>query len=187
MGAYLDKQPQKGIFNALNLAVYSYVGQNPVNYNDYEGTQINPPSIYRGSGIVGVMTDFFERKSGNDKPYSFDKIKDRNFWSGGPEAMKAARLHAESNNSITLEMTMEGQRLEKLTNIVGFDITEGPWKQTSTGYATGATGFVNIFRRQVLRPGNILENQEIPILLKVNKNKYKNKKQIPTRYIDRRK
>lgn len=170
LGGYLGSQSQKGVFNPVNLAVYSYVGQNPVNYTDYEGTQINPPSIYRGSGITATMTDFFERESGNNKPYSFDKLKNRDFWSGGPEAMKAARIHAEANNSITLEMTIEGQQLEKLTEIVGFDITEHIWKQLSKGYASGATGSVHITRAEVLRPDNILENQEIPILLRIHKN-----------------
>jgi len=182
---YLGSQSRRGVFNPLNLAVYSYAGQNPVTYTDYEGFQIDPPSIYKGSGITAVMTDYFERKSGNNNPYSFDRIKNRNFWSGGPEAMKAARKHAEaSNNTITLEMTEEGKRLERLTNITGFDITEGPWKMLSKGYATGATGAVNVFRRTVLRPGNILENQEIPILMRINK--YMKKNQISTHYIDKR-
>ena len=168
-GEYLDRQPQKGVFNTLNMAVYSYVGQNPINYTDYEGFEINPPSIYRGSGITAVMTDFFERKSGNNKPYSFDHKTNRNFWSGGPKAMKAAYNHAKKFGAITLEMTMEGQRLEKLTNIVGFDVTENAWKLLSKGYATGATGVVNVFKGLILRPDNILEKQEEPIIKRVNK------------------
>src|SRR6185503_158990 len=90
----------------------------------------------------------------------------------------------EKNESITLEMTFEGQRLEKITNKLtelaekeghkneklkwmGFSITENFWKQLSKGYAKGAIGKVTaVLLRRNMRVDNIYEKDEKPLLLK---------------------
>ncbi|WP_242158318.1 SpvB/TcaC N-terminal domain-containing protein [Aestuariivivens sediminis] len=179
---YLQNKPHKGVFNPINLAGYSFAGQNPIKYTDQEGNEIVKNSVYEGSGIVRIMADYFERQSGNEKPYSFDKKKNRYFWSGGPLAMESALKSAKKNNAITLEMTLEGQNLEKLTEILGFEVTENLWKQLSSGYASGATGNVKVFRRLILREGNIWENQEMNIIFRINK-KYRRQGKIPTKIV----
>ncbi|MFH4967517.1 SpvB/TcaC N-terminal domain-containing protein [Gaetbulibacter sp. M240] len=171
---YLNTQPHKGVFNPINLAVYSFTGQNPIRYTDFEGNEIAEKSIYEGSGIVGVLTDYFERESGNNKSYSFDKIKNRYFWSGGPEPKNAALRAALAEGAFTLEMTNEGRRLEKLgsLNLLSSDVMLKLWVQHSKAFASGATGNVKVFLGEQLRKGNVWETQERGIVMRVNQKGY---------------
>ncbi|HEY6504550.1 MAG TPA: SpvB/TcaC N-terminal domain-containing protein [Chitinophagaceae bacterium] len=149
---------------------YCFSLQNPINYNDPDGrAPVTAVNRKDAGSFVKVAVDYFEDRSGTATTYSFAHLTNRVFWSGGPEAMTAAKTFAEKNNSITLEMTFEGQNLEAITaklgdNGVGFSITENFWKKISSGYAHGATGEVNVFRKEKLREGNIWEGQEQKIL-----------------------
>lgn len=61
----------------------------------------------------------------------------------------------------------EGKIKMEKNSFDAFHITEGFWKQLSTGYATGAK-IANVVRRRILRAGNIWEANEKPILEKNN-------------------
>jgi len=164
--------------------VYNYSYQNPINYIDPDGSIAKSPKLTKGSNnFVKIAAHVFE---GYSQGFSFDNQTNRNFWSGGPTAMNAAHSHATAQNrikgitdktdknaTITLEDTEVGGFLETLTGNTGFDRTEGLWGLVSKKFASGATGNTNLFKGENLREGNILENQEEPIIKRVNRNNVK--------------
>ncbi len=159
---------------------YSFSFQNPVRYNDPDGRE--PDAVINaiaGLGYVKVARDYFEGFT-QSTSYSFDHKPDRVFWSGGSVAMNTAKQYAAAHHAISLEMTQEGLRLEKMTNTLsalgkqegqsgyfGFLSTENFWKQLSRGFASGATGDVTaVLRKSAMRKDNIYEKDERPILQK---------------------
>jgi RHS repeat-associated protein len=93
----------------------------------------------------------------------------RVFWSGGDRAKQAAAAWAKANGGVTLEMTNEGRRLERVTP--GLDwLTEAlpKWQKASAFFARGASGAVHVF--QYSRPDrgmpleSIWREVEFPIL-----------------------
>jgi RHS repeat-associated protein len=159
---------------------YAFTFHNPVRYNDPDGRE--PDAVINaisGLGYVKVARDYFEGFT-QSTSYSFDNKPDRVFWSGGSVAMNTAKQFAAAHNAISLEMTQEGQRLEKITNTLselgkqegqsgyfGFLSTENFWKQISKGFAAGATGEVTaVLRKSAMRKDNIYEKDERPILQK---------------------
>jgi RHS repeat-associated protein len=158
---------------------YCYTFHNPLNYCEPDGRE--PDEVLKtisDLGFVKFAADYYNGMT-EKVSYSFDSKPNRVFWSGWPVAMNAARSFAEKNDAITLEMTSEGQRLEKLQKIMTdlgkkegntkFDyyiITDNLWKQVSKGFAGGAVGKVTaVLRRSAMRKDNIYEKDEKPKLL----------------------
>lgn len=73
-------------------------------------------------------------------------IVGRVFWSGGRDiAGKAAMDFAKAEGMQTLEMTLKGKVLEKLTDLTSYNFTKPLWDRASTSFARGAEGAVNVF------------------------------------------
>jgi YD repeat-containing protein len=95
----------------------------------------------------------------------FGKATGRIFWSGGEEAMNLAAKFGRETGGRTLEMTLPGRFLTKLTNLTSFKFTEPLWKYSSKLFANGARGEANLFLKyNRLRPNGIWNMLEKPIL-----------------------
>ncbi len=96
---------------------------------------------------------------------------------GGGNGAARTWAQAAANNSgrQTIEMTPGGKVLNAVTNaeVGGFSIrsnfrplNESIWRWASGHYARGISGEVQMFRTLPVRPGNLLEGVELPILRK---------------------
>ena len=69
----------------------------------------------------------------------------RVFWSGGKDAMAAARNYAEITGGKTLEMTFSGKALDVLTTPKTYPLLKPFWEKASFNFAKGAEGSVDVF------------------------------------------
>lgn len=90
----------------------------------------------------------------------------RVFWSGGEDAMNAAKAFAEANGGTTLEMTSTGQQLTQATRGMDWLTKAKPlWQNASADFARGAQGEVNVFQNAAgVSLESIWRSTEFPIL-----------------------
>ena len=100
----------------------------------------------------------------------------RVFWSGGKQAKMAAEKFAKANAGKTLEMTLQGKTLTKLTDLTSYKLTQPLWKLASSSFARGAKGPVNVFHNanSGVRLKSVWRTTEYPILKNKNEIIYHN-------------
>jgi hypothetical protein len=112
------------------------------------------------AGLVGIVGKGIKNSS---KLYSGGRV----FWSGGLEiAGKAAMDFAKANGMETLEMTVKGRILTKLTELTSYKLTKPLWEKASASFARGAKGTVHVFQNATdgVRLNSLWRNTEYPIL-----------------------
>jgi hypothetical protein len=88
------------------------------------------------------------------------------FWSGGIQAKNAAEAFARANGGQTLEMTMYGNFLDKITNRATYPYLKPLWNRASMNFARGAEGTVNVFQSgRGVRIESIWHQVEYPELM----------------------
>ena len=91
-------------------------------------------------------------------------VSKRAFWSG-PGARKAAEEYARSTGGKTLEMTLTGKALDKITTRGNFKYVKPLWNVASKNFARGAKGPVDVFHsREGVRLKSVWAQSEFPIL-----------------------
>ncbi|MBC6368166.1 hypothetical protein DDT91_15320 [Algoriphagus sp. AK58] len=90
----------------------------------------------------------------------------RVFWSGGNLAREAAENFALSTGGRTLEMTLQGRLLTRLTNLTSYNVTAPLWRWASSSFARNAQGSVNVFQNANtgVRLNSVWRTSEYPIL-----------------------
>ena len=68
------------------------------------------------------------------------------FWSGGDVAKNAAEDFARATNRTTLEMSPQGQALERMTETMDWPDARPLWTAASKEFAQGATGTAHVFQ-----------------------------------------
>ncbi|HEY3373441.1 MAG TPA: hypothetical protein VGK02_00025, partial [Candidatus Aquicultor sp.] len=90
----------------------------------------------------------------------------RVFWSGAG-SREAAETFAKANGAKTLEMTLTGRTLDKITTPGNFKYVKPLWDAASRRFANGATGAVDVFHSSKgVRLDSVWTNTEYPILSK---------------------
>jgi hypothetical protein len=132
-----------------------------------KGTRWETPARIAG-GMVGVG-----RMHGIAAPTT-----GRVFWSGGDEIVKpAAASFARANHGVTLEQTIPGRALaktydlieQKFSTDIARKVMTRPFKLASLSFAQGAEGPLDVFLGTRLRPSNIWETVERPVILPKNR------------------
>lgn len=70
----------------------------------------------------------------------------RVFWSGSREAKIAAEAFARQSGGTTLEMTLRGKVLDKITTKQTYPFLKPLWDRASANFAKGANGTVDVFQ-----------------------------------------
>jgi hypothetical protein len=90
--------------------------------------------------------------------------KGRVFWSG-PGAKGAAESFAKANGAQTLEVTLAGKALDKITTPGNFKYVKPLWNAASKNFAKGAKGPVDVFQSSKgVRLESVWAKKEFPIL-----------------------
>lgn len=90
----------------------------------------------------------------------------RVFWSGGALAREAAESFALNTGGRTLEMTLQGRFLTRLTNLTSYNVTAPLWRWASSSFARNAQGPINVFQNANtgVRLNSVWRTSEYPIL-----------------------
>lgn len=97
----------------------------------------------------------------------FGSVKPNVFWSGSPEARMAAEGYALASGGQTLEMTLTGKALDKITTQTTYPYVKPLWDAASRNFARGATGTAEVFQSsQGVRLQSVWRNVEYPQLMK---------------------
>jgi RHS repeat-associated protein len=136
--------PISGFFDALNSAIQNVTGAD----------EVEADALIVGLGGVGGAAETTETTVGHV------------FWSGGADAMDAAKAFAEANGGTTLEMTSMGQQLTQATRGMDWLTKAKPlWQNASADFARGAQGEVNVFQNGAgVSLESIWRGTEFPIL-----------------------
>lgn len=96
----------------------------------------------------------------------FGSAENRVFWSGGDAAKQAAANLAKSNGGKTLEMTVPGKVLDKITTKSNFPILRPAWEAASKSFAKGAKGPVDAVQSasRGVRLESVWRQIEYPVL-----------------------
>jgi len=94
----------------------------------------------------------------------------RVFWSGGSATREAAEVFAKANGGVTLEMTLPGKVLDKLTTKQTYPYLKPLWNSASINFAKGAGESADVFQSSSrgVRVESIWATQEYPQLMKQN-------------------
>ena len=99
-----------------------------------------------------------------------DKLgpKSRVFWSGSSEAQAAAESFAKAQGSKTLEMTLPGRILDKITTKRTYPYVNPLWDKASKNFAKGAKGSADVFQsgKNGVRFESVWRDFEYPELIK---------------------
>jgi RHS repeat-associated protein len=180
LGRFLQVDP---IGYKDDIAWYDYTGDDPTDKNDPTGKDDSPYSMALNNanlqkfahdhpaeamkaqekalkiiGNVGlvVMTIPSGGEGAEAEGGFFVANNARVFWSGGQEAMKAARAFAEATGGRTLEMTGAGKFLSWITKTFGRrKVTDALWRWASRRWASGikeGVGEVDVFLGKDVKP-----------------------------------
>ncbi|UCH40811.1 MAG: hypothetical protein JSU67_03705, partial [Gammaproteobacteria bacterium] len=187
-GRFLSMDPVGVQFpNIHTFNRYHYANDNPYKYVDPDGMAPDPVvEPFGGFGRSGSFSDDFrgyqighsiklvtESGTGGGAPrignsqglkVSSDTKIGRVFWSG-PGSRDAAEAFAKTNRAKTLEMTLTGKVLDKITTPGNFKYMKPFWNAASKRFAQGARGQVDVFHSgKGVRVDSLWAKKEYPIL-----------------------
>jgi len=128
-----------GAENVSKVADNLATSRSDATAGDYVGAAIDVVTLGKGGGAV------IAGKKLGGKLLS-KASKSRVFWSGSGEARTAAESFAKAQGGKTLEMTLPGKILDKVTSKRTYPYVKPLWDKASKNFAKGAEGSVDAFQ-----------------------------------------
>ena len=165
-GNPLKYSDPKGLFfwDVLDLGFFAQ------SLYEYSQCSSSDNAINLGLDTIGLLPVIPALSTLRRVDNAINTTKSRVFWSGS-NSKKAAEVFAKANGGETLDMTLTGKVLGRITTPSTFKYVKPLWSAASKRFAKGARGQVNVFHSSKgIRLESVWSKREYPIIKKQGNN-----------------